>query len=157
MTNTDKVVFVQSFNRLAVACRLSAKEADPSMQLIYFQGLQDLSIEAVAAGAQILEKSAQWFPKVSEWRSAAKIQHIAHIKALPPGREAPWEDECGACADTGWEERRCYPGTPNICGHKACKRDGRAEHLYVQPCTCRPTNRTYQRHHVLKDRETYAE
>jgi hypothetical protein len=60
------------------------------------------------------------------------------------GRE--WKDECGACRDCGWEERRCYPGTRNTCGRPNCDKD-RPEHVYVIVCTCRASNRTWARHH----------
>lgn len=157
MTNTDKKAFVQAFNVLAVAARLPAHEADASMQRVYFDGLRDLEIAAVSAAAVELAKTAQWFPRVAEWRAAAKLQHVELLKALPSGREEPWHDECGACLDTGWEERRCYPGTANNCGRTKCMTAGtkRAEHKYMSACSCRPTNRTYQRHH-LGSRGTYA-
>lgn len=151
MTDSDKRQFAQAFNVLAVASRLPAAEADASMQRVYFMAMRDLSLESVVQAAAALAKTAQWFPKVSEWRQAARIAHVASIKALPPGRETPWEDECGACNDTGWEERRCYPGTRNTCGRKKCDAEA-SEHMYSLPCTCRPTNRTYQRHHALGDR-----
>jgi hypothetical protein len=153
MTDEDKRGFVQAFNRLAVATRLA--DSDATMQRVYFDGLSDLDIDAVEGAAALLAKSAQWFPKVSEWRDAARIAQVATIKALPPGRDVPWEDECGACGDSGWEERRCYPGTRNTCGRKKCELE-RAEHRYTVPCTCRPTNRTYARHH-LGTHAVYAE
>lgn len=155
MTDQDKKAFVQSFNRLALAVRLT--DADAHMQRVYFQGLEDLSIAAVTSAAGQLEKTAQWFPKVAEWRQAARLQEIAQLKALPDGREEPWQDECGACLDTGWEEKRCYPGTYNNCGRKKCVTQGteRHEHTYMVECSCRPTNRTYARHHI-GTRSNYA-
>jgi hypothetical protein len=154
MTDTDKRAFAQAFNVLAVATRLGP--ADPTMQRIYFEGLKDLELGPVADAAGALAKSAKFFPKVSEWRDAARIQTVATLKALGDGRETPWQDECGACSDTGWEERRCYPGTRNTCGRKKCEQE-RAEHFYAIVCTCRPNNRTYARHHTLGNQASYAE
>jgi len=156
VTDTDKTAFKQAFNRLAVAVRLPADQADAAMQRIFFEGLSEFSIEAVTAAGQQLEQSAQFFPKVAEWREAARIAQVAFVKALPPGRETPWESECPVCDDSGWEERRCYPGTRNTCGRKKCELE-RPEHRYVIVCTCRPHNRTWARHHTLKDQANYAE
>ena len=154
MTADDKIRFKQAFNVLAVATRLPADQADVPMQRIYFNGLQDLEIEAIVAAAGEMAKTAQWFPKVAEWRAAAKVAKVALIKALPEGREQPWEDECGACLDTGWEERRCYPGTANNCGRMKCVNgSNRPEHKYTTACACRQTNRTYARHHIGTHRE----
>ncbi len=154
MTAADKVRFVQSFNRLAVASRLPAAEADAAMQRIYFEGLEDLPIDAVEAAAGELVRTSEWFPKVSEWRTAAKTQRTVLLTlALPPAREEPWREECEACHDTGWELKYCYPGTPVICERRGpspkrdCSRDDVPEHTYVVPCVCRATNRTFQRTH----------
>lgn len=88
MTNTDKVQFAQAFNRLAVATRLAAKDADASMQQVYFDGLSDLPIEAVAAAASTLERGAEWFPKVREWRAAAhKVRRDERSRELPAHRQ----------------------------------------------------------------------
>ena len=121
MTAADKVPFVQAFNRLAVACQLPSKDADAAMHRVYFTGLEDLELGAVSAAADALARTAKFFPRVAEWREATRIAAVAHIKALPPGRDVPWEDECGACGDSGWEERTCYRGTRNTCGRKKCE------------------------------------
>jgi hypothetical protein len=158
VTDADKVRFKQAFNVLAVATRLPADQADAPMQRIYFQGMLDLTIESVIASAETLAMSAEWFPKLAEWRGAAKIAHVATLTALSEDREQPWEDECGACLDTGWEERWCYPGTANNCGRRKCvKGQDRKEHKYGTPCSCRATNRTYARHHVAGNRADYSE
>lgn len=153
MTDSDKRAFASAFNVLAVATRLG--DSDASMQRIYFEGLKDLELVAVVEAAGALAKSAKFFPKVAEWRDAARIQSVAQLKAIGDGRESPWVDECGACSDTGWEERRCYPGTRNTCGRKKCESE-RPEHFYAIPCTCRPTNRTFQRHHTLGNQAPYS-
>ena len=60
-----------------------------------------------------------------------------------------WIDECGACLDTGWEEKRCYPGTANNCGRRKCATESvRPEHKYTVVCSCRETNHTFKRHHI---------
>jgi len=154
MTNTDILRFGQAFNRLAVALRLPVGEVDAAMQQVYFDALCDFSIEAIEAAAERLTRTSQWFPKTSEWRiaaSEARIQTL--VKELPASREEPWHDECGACHDTGWEERICYRGTRNTCGRRSCEKepeqDSLKEHRYMSVCTCRPTNRTYARHHKI--------
>lgn len=145
MTPTDKSAFLQAFNRLAVATRLG--DADASMQRIYWDALKDMELPAIEQSAAHLAQSAQWFPKVAEWREAARAAKLtAQIKALPAGREEPWHSECAACDDTGWEFRTCYPGTGNTCGRQRCEQEGK-EHDYTVRCPCRETNRTYQRHH----------
>jgi hypothetical protein len=125
------------------------------MKQIYCDGLQDLPIDAVEHAARTLERSAAWFPKVSEWRHAAKLERSNLQAALPPAREEPWVEECQVCLDSGWSRKPCYPGTAVTCGRPKCdgRVPGRAEHFYVVRCECRPTNRTFQRHHVYN---TYA-
>lgn len=76
--------FKVAFNRLAVATRLPADQADSASQRVYFDALSDLPIESLEAAAVKLAKSAQWFPKVSEWREAAKAFKRDELsKALP--------------------------------------------------------------------------
>lgn len=145
MTSIDSVLFAQAFNRLAVATRLPADQTDESMQRIYWDGLIDMPIEAVVAAADQLAKQSQWFPKMAEWRDVAYQHRLRSVLSLPDGREEPWYHECSVCEDTGWERRTCYPGTLNTCGRKRCH----YEHVYVERCTCRPNNRTYQRHHAV--------
>ena len=149
MSPADRLHFAQAFNRLAVATRLPAAEADGVMQQVYWDGLQEIPLEAVTASAQALERHARWFPKVAEWREAAYRQQLEVRLQMPEGRDEPWRDECDACGDTGWELRRCYPGTPKTCGHRNCVKGRRSEHTYVEPCPCRPTNRTLQRHQAI--------
>lgn len=147
MTLHDKDRFKAAFNRLAVATRLPADQADSSAQKVYFLGLEDLAIDAVEMAARELEKNAAWFPKVAEWREAAKLQkRVLMLKALPPPREEPWHHDCELCEDGGWEPRVCYPGTQVTCGRKRCASNIHPEHRYVTACTCRATNRTYLRH-----------
>jgi hypothetical protein len=151
VTVTDRLEFAQAFNRLAVATRLPSAEADAAMQQVYWNGLSSVAIESVVASANTLARSAQWFPKVAEWREAAVTHSLHERLKLAEGREEPWRHECPVCEDTGWELRRCYPGTGKNCGRRGCVRGGesRYEHGYTERCTCRPNNRTYQRNQAV--------
>jgi hypothetical protein len=152
VTGTDRLEFAQAFNILAVSTRLPTGEADAAMQEIYWRGLEDLPVDVVALAAESLSKASQWFPKVSEWREAATELRLQQVLRLPPGREEPWQHECEACQDGGWEVLRCYPGTGKNCGRKRCMEGGGStyEHGYAVRCSCRDTNRTFQRHHTPK-------
>jgi hypothetical protein len=147
MTDPDKKRFSQCFNSLAVATRLPAAEGDAPMKAIYFRALLDLDIEAVESSARDLEKKAQWFPKVAEWRQAARLAHgMRNLTLALPGevdRDRPWKEECDLCDDTGWRVLRCFPEVSMPCGVRRCKKS--REHNYAVMCECRPTNRTYQR------------
>lgn len=142
MTVNDKARFMQAFNRLAVAVRLPADQTDAAMQRVYWDGLADIPLEAVEDAARDLALDAQWFPKLSEWRTLAeKAKHGRMLKAaLPSPRDEPWKAECETCDDTGWEFFVCPAESPT------CERvTPHLPHSYTRPCYCRPTNRTYQR------------
>lgn len=141
MTIQDRFRFKQAFNRLAVAVRLPADQADAAMQKVYHDGLETFPIEAVEAAADSLAKSAAWFPKLAEWREEAKkaqnTQAIA--RALPSSANRVWQAECQTCDDTGWEPLECS-------GSRQCGREKEHQaHSYVVPCACRQSNHTYQR------------
>lgn len=156
---TDKKRFDVAFNRLAVATRLPADEGDPVMKQTYWEGLSELPIEAVEVAAANLAKTLGWFPKLAEWREAAKVHRSVLLdRALTPAREEPWKHECEDCEDTGWRTFHCVPGTDVNCGRPKCikgeylhlQADGTVrviEHDYVVRCPCRPTNATYRRRH----------
>lgn len=140
VTVNDKARFQQAFSRLAVAVRLPADQADAAMQRVYWDGLNDLPVEAVEDAARELALTGDWFPKLAEWRDLSeKAKHARVIKmALPASREQPWTAECETCDDTGWESMTC-DGTQ-------CQRPKEHRpHTYIVECVCRPTNRTYQR------------
>lgn len=132
--------FLAVFNRLLVALREPADDTGTT-QMIYFDALKDLPMQALTDGAAALMKETgrRFFPTTAEWRTAAEKAQMAHFKAaLQPG-ERTWALECNACADCGWQPFEC-PAEP--CGfHKP-----HAAHSYVRICPCRPTNRTYMRH-----------
>lgn len=97
MTATDKLQFAQAFNRLAVATRLQPAQADAAAQQVYFDGLSDMPIEAVVEAASELERKAEWFPKVRDWREAVRRvrreavrrEHYAPIRRLSGDVEPP--------------------------------------------------------------------
>lgn len=154
MSDDELPAFLQAFNRLAVALRLPAPEIDAAQKQIYFEALRDLPLEAVEAAVLPLSRTAGFgFPRTSEWHQVAEQQRVEQtLRALPPGREEPWQHECPHCEDTGWEERAC-DGEHRMCGRPKAH----APHSFTTPCSCRETNRTYARHHrVPKGRETYA-
>ena len=100
MIDADRPVFVQAFNRLAVALR--EKEPDVVMLRVYFAALMPHEIEFVVAAADRLAADAPWFPKVSEWRAVAatiEAERIDAQRALLRKLPAPL---CAECSDTGW-------------------------------------------------------
>lgn len=140
----DAHAFKQAFNRLAVATRLPADQADKAMQRIYFEGLEDLSLEAVTLAAQEIGLKSSWFPKLAEWREAAKLhEQVIRLRSLPAPREEPWHHECPQCEDSGFVIKRCFPDHPQPCGVQRCKK--KREHTYAVRCGCVETNRTYER------------
>lgn len=141
MTVAEKPRFAACFNRLAVALRIPADEADAVMQRVYWDALSGLPIDAIEDSARALARSAQWFPKTSEWLSAAEEARSARAltACLPTPREDPWQSECDTCDDSGWETLRCRGDA--VCG----RTQGHSAHSFAVPCACRATNRTYQR------------
>ncbi len=141
VTQDDKPRFKAAFNVLAVATRLRADDTDPAMHRIYFDGLSELPIEAIEAGARELAKGSQWFPKVAEWITAAKqARSHADLKALVgPARDEDWRHECAFCEDTGWSYENGQTLHEVVMGGY----EGRPR---TQRCVCRATNLTYQRH-----------
>jgi hypothetical protein len=137
----DRQRFTQCFNRLAVALRLPAEEGDAAMKQVYWDALAGLPIEAIEDAARKFTASAEWFPKTSEWLSVGEQARStrALTALLPEPREDAWRDECEACGDTGWETLACE-------GDRACGRPKvHGQHKYVVHCSCRLTNRTWQR------------
>ncbi len=138
--------FLKVFNRLAVALR-EPIDATGVKAEIYREYLSDLSIQALVAGSNKLarEKGRKFFPTVAEWRDAAVDIHIKQLQEAvgPRSEERTWTHECEVCDDTGWHKFQCDGTERGLCGrtfkHYA--------HEYVDPCQCRPYNRTFIRHH----------
>jgi hypothetical protein len=116
------------------------KEADEQAVRDYFDALSDLDYSVVFDAAAQLAKSSKWFPKTSEWRDVAfQFEREKRLHDLTGGRD--WKIECEHCDDTGWEYFACD-------GDETCGRSNpHLPHNYVRICPCRPTNRTFQRHH----------
>lgn len=135
--------FLAVFNRLCVALREPQDDTGVT-QGVYWDALRDLPLPALEAGANALmrEPGRRFFPSTAEWRTAAEQAQRQQFKAaVQAPREEPWHLECAACEDTGWEHFHCP-------GDRSCGRmKPHGAHDYVRVCVCRPTNRTYQRHH----------
>jgi hypothetical protein len=146
VTVQEKPRFAQCFNRLAVALRLPADDGDAAMQRIYWDALADFPIDAVEDAAHEFARSATWFPKTSEWRSQAELARNtrALVASRPDADRDPWRYECQACDDSGFELLTCQAGAR--CPRPDCsRRDASFRHVYAVVCSCRETNRTYQR------------
>jgi hypothetical protein len=119
MTDADKKAFDQAINRLCVSLRSPA--LDVAEKRVYYEKLKDLEIEFIAAAAETLADSAQFFPKTSEWRAAAiKVERDRRTAQIEFLRNLP-APLCSTCGDTTW----------------APVKDGPA----VRPCACRPIRR----------------
>ncbi len=100
MTDHDKPVFAGVMARLALALR--DKDPDSAQMRTYFEALKDLEVDFLSAAADRLVRTAEWFPKTSEWRAAAvAIERertddlTARLRSLPMRL-------CLVCDDTGW-------------------------------------------------------
>lgn len=100
MTDSDKPVFLQAFNRLAIALR--EKEPDTTTLRVYFDSLRDLEIEFIVAAMATLT-TREWFPKVSDWRAEAKKVERDRMDAQRRLLRTLPQPLCLACDDTGWE------------------------------------------------------
>ena len=142
--STTNATFLRVFNRLCVALR-EPQDDSGATQGVYFDALKDLPLDALEAGARALmtEPGRRFFPTTAEWRTAAEKAHAVQLrKAVEPEPDRGWSLECSHCEDTGWELFRCT-------GNAECGRaNNHAPHDFVRVCSCRPTNRTFQRHHL---------
>lgn len=104
MTDADKPAFAQSFSGLCFALR--EKEPDAVQMRTYFKALDDFDVELVAAAAERIAASAEWFPKAPEWRAAVvKIEQerIALQRDVIRKRRIAGEPPlCAECDDTGF-------------------------------------------------------
>lgn len=101
--------FAEIFSLLAV--QLRQIDADEATIRAYFDALKDIEPEFLAMAAKDLARSAEWFPKTSEWRTrACKIAQDRRDEqaALLRRLASPL---CLACRDSGWAldaEHRAY-------------------------------------------------
>jgi hypothetical protein len=85
-----------------LATQLRATDADELAIRTYFNALHDVEAEFLQMAAEHLARTAQWFPKTSEWRTAAltiayqRQQHLRDILRRLPQPLCQW------CEDTGW-------------------------------------------------------
>lgn len=109
----------------------------------YVSALAEFDREDVATAAQSLavEPGRRFFPSTAQWAERAKKAQRERLLTSASTRE-PWRVECDACEDTGWRRHEC-DGTMRFCG----RRQPHAAHEWVERCPCRPSNRTFQRHH----------
>jgi hypothetical protein len=73
--------FAEIFALLAVQLRQT--DADEALIRGHHEGLQDLEPELLKAAAARLARTAEWFPKTSEWRAAAEA--IRRERRRPAG------------------------------------------------------------------------
>lgn len=93
--------FAAVFGALAIQLRFS--DADELTIRAYYDALQDLEIELVRAAAFRLTRTAEWFPKTSEWRDVCETirhEHRSLQRQLMARAIAPL---CAICDDTGWQ------------------------------------------------------
>lgn len=117
--------FADMFALLAVQLRQT--DADEALIRGYYEGLQDLEPELLKAAADRLSRAAEWFPKTSDWRTAAEAIRRERIDAQRAHlRKAP-RPVCCVCDDTGWQPADVVE-------------NGRALRR-VTPCACRALRR----------------
>ncbi len=132
--------FATIFARLASQLRwLDYRPADTAN---FYDALRDLPIALIHESAKRIANHAgrKFFPTTGEWREVA-LEYEAELRRAALTGERVWKIECEICDDSGWEYFFC-PGD-QTCG----RQNSHAPHNYVRPCNCRPSNRTFQRHH----------
>jgi hypothetical protein len=135
--------FAVIFARMAMQLRWL--DADEAAIQSYYIALKDLPEELLHASAKRLanEPGRKYFPTTGEWREIALLIEQDKIRAELAGPRK-WILECEQCEDTGWIYHVC---TAHECGRH---NPHIVPHNYVEKCFCRPTNRTFQRHHAKK-------
>lgn len=140
---------LKDFSRVFVvlALQMRVSDTDPAMIAAYYEALADQSLENLHAAAKFFarEEGRSFFPTSAEWRTqSARIYEQDIRKTLAdPNINRHWTHECEHCEDTGWEILPDCPGDAT-CGRTFTH----AAHSFTRMCPCRPTNRTYQRHHM---------
>jgi hypothetical protein len=100
-------VFTRVFGVLAVQLRAQATDPQQTNREIraYYAALKDLDLEFIQMAAQELAKTAEWFPKSSEWRDTAKAIERRRSFALADTLRQLHRhgvEICAGCGDTGW-------------------------------------------------------
>lgn len=88
-----------------LAKQLRQTDADEADIDAYYRTLADLEPEFVAMAAVRLAKTAEWFPKTSEWRQEASKAEVEQRALLAHRLRALHKAGvvlCLACDDTGW-------------------------------------------------------
>ena len=139
---TTEREFAQVFSRLALQLRWL--DADEAAIRSYYEALRDIPLELLKRSAFNLANEAgrKYFPTTGEWRNEALLIEQAD-RRREDSKHREWKLECVDCEDTGWIYHKCF-------GHECGRTRDHAPHDYVTECFCRPTNRTYQRHHERK-------
>lgn len=141
--------FLRVFNRLSVALREPMDNSGVKAD-VYFQALVDLPLESIveASNGFMREAGRKYFPTTGEWRGRAVTVNAERLRLAvqPPTDRREWRVECELCDDCGWRLFHCDGTNHGFCGRRLLY--DHYPHLYAAPCDCRPTNRTYQRHHV---------
>ncbi len=114
--------FSEIFALLAV--QLREHEADEMTMRGYFAALKDLEPEFVSMAAMKIAKTADWFPKTSEWRTAALVLEAKRVTEQRHAMQRMPQPLCAACDDTGWMR-----GDDNRVRRCPCVEDRREELL----------------------------
>lgn len=95
--------FAEIFAPLAL--QLRAGDADEPTARAYFRVLGDVDASLVQLAANQLARTAQWFPKSSEWLDTARSIERERQGALSERLRLLHRrgvELCYACGDTGW-------------------------------------------------------
>jgi len=147
MITTEFFEFRAIFANLCLAV---GAEDDKARRDLFFTQLEDVPLQIVRAGAEILCKSHRKMPTVAHWRDACDRVVLDQARALLPHEVLERRIVCEACQDTGWVEPShgmTCPGDGS-CGMQACRRLHRM-HTYTAKCSCRASNAVFQHHHPI--------
>ena len=112
----------------------------------YWTTLEDCTEGTIRQAALDLQRAGGEFPRSSgDWyRRAIDLERTTRLhETIRTAREEPWHVECEDCEDTGFSRHHCNGTGTDGCPR--CRRLGIKAHEWVEVCSCRPTNRTYQR------------
>ena len=133
--------FARIFTRLA--SQLRWLDYRPEDVQSFFEALRDLPLEITHESAKRIanQPGRKFFPTTGEWRDSA-LDYEAELRRADLVGERVWKIECEDCEDTGWIHGYC-PGDTTCDRTKT-----HLPHQFVRVCGCRPSNRTFQRHHA---------